>query len=676
MGHAGTAHHDNAHALRVGGGEQAAVGAVIAGLHIHTVIVNGNDGVLCTGGDIRPVGVSIAAVDRADRGVAGQLIPVIVRLHHDVAGIGVDELPVTVSADTGGAGEALVAAGIQIDLQVGLVTVDRLCAQLAEIVRDAVRSGALSKGEGQLAVLALAGQPASLRHMGIIAETPGVVAIALGDEILGGLGAVTVVRPAGGIGNILFTDRRDFRGVEVVPLEVQAESSVSGNGDIQRNAGIDRQRLGIRAIAGLERLVNGLGKDIAIDIRIGVGIVQAGVASRVQHGGIVGVVTFGIGVAHGGAAAHDGAVHTDVILIRSEIGIVRLSAAGIEGDALKVDAGAAAHIAVHVGIGGQVQGHAAQRHVIVAGIGVLAKGAVGIASGLQLGVEHLVVTDQLAHGGIILVLALGRDVGEVAVQEHVRDLVAQHFVAVAVLVHIVQLDNGIIAVVVLTHIEAEVQRGSILHGQGQRPGIGGEVHTVVGGIEAVHIRTSLRLGKLDGGHAEDGIGEANHGIPCIAAIGGALVVIVGVGQLLTFDRSKDLAGLQIAQQIGHTGLHGVAGLGGITSLAGGNGHVGRGLVAVVLVALLLLGLVLVLVAALVGVAVGVGVVVAVIDGSGILIGVGGIVFSVVGDDLRGLRLVIGERRHGQVAHQGQHHGQRQQKRKQLFSCFHWVLPFV
>ena len=684
--HAGAAYHDDAHALRVGGGEQAAVGAVIAGIHIHAVIVDSDDGVLCTGGDIRPVGTSIAAVDRADRGVAGQLIPVEVRLHHDVAGVGVDELPVTVGADTGGAGEALVAAGIQIDLQVGLVALAGLGTQLAEIVRNAVGGRVLGKGEGQLAVLALAGQPARLGHMGIIAETPGVVA--LGDEILSGLGAVAVIRPAVGIGQVFVrADRRDFRGVEVVPLEVQAEGSVGGNRDIQRDAGIDRQRLGSRAIAGLERLVDVLGEDIAFDIRIGVGIVQAGVASRVQHGGIVGIIALDIGIAHGGAAAHDGAVHADMILICGEIGIVRLSAGGIEGDALQVDAAAAACAAVHVLIGGQVQGHAAQRHIIVAGIGVLGKGTVGIASGLQLGVEHLVVADQLAHGGIVLVLTLGQSAGEVAVQEHVFDLIAQHFIAVGVLFHIVQLDDGIeiggAIVVVSANIEAEFQRGSVLHGQGQRPGVLREVHTVVGGIKAVHIGTGRQLGDLDGGHTEDGLGEIGPGAPGLAAIGGALIVVVLVVQLLALGRLKDLAGLQIAQQIGRAGLDGGAGLGGIAGLAGGNGHglgLGRGLVAVGrglvaagagIIGGSLVGIGIAGAAAFIGIA---GT--AVVGGIGVLVGVGGGILSVVGGDgLRGLRYVIRPGGYRRVSHQGERHGQRQQKRKQSFAFFHalWFL---
>ena len=116
VGHAGTAHHDDAHTLRASGGEQAAVAAVIAGVHVHAVIVDGDDGILRTGGNVRPVGGGVTAVNGADRSIADQGVPVEVRLHHDVARVGVDELPVTVGADTGSAGNGFVAAGVQIDL--------------------------------------------------------------------------------------------------------------------------------------------------------------------------------------------------------------------------------------------------------------------------------------------------------------------------------------------------------------------------------------------------------------------------------------------------------------------------------------------------------------------------------------------------------------------------------
>ena len=527
-------------------------------------------------------------------------------------------------------------------------------------MRNAIRGGALGKGDGQLAALALAGQPARLGHMGIVAETPGVVAIALGDEILGGLGlAVLAGRP--------LRRRLYLSGVEVVPLEVQAEGGVGGNGDIQRNAGVDGQHFcSSRSVAGSEGLVDVLGENVAFDIGIGVSVVQAGVAGRVQHGGVVRIVIFDIGVAHGRVALHDGAGHADMVLLSSEIGVVGLFAVGIEGVALEIDLVAAACAAVYVLVGGQVQRHTAQRHGVVA-VSVLGKGTVGIASGRQLGVEHLIFgAVQLAHGGVILLLALRQGIGEVAVQEHVLELVAQHLVAVGVLGDVIQLDDGIAAGVVLAHEEAELHGGVILHGQGQRPGIGGEVLAVEGGIEAVDIRARHSLGELDQGAAEESLLELLPGAPALAVVGGALIIVVLVGEALAV---KDLARLQVAEQIGGAGLDGGAGGGGHAVLQLGNSHSGwRDL-------------------ALGGHRLGVRVAVGGSGGLVALIRVGGGGLALVGGDGGGgLVIAVGcddsggnflrERRHGQVAHQGQHHGQRQQQRKQPFACFHvFLVPF-
>lgn len=199
----------------------------------------------------------------------------------------------------------------------------------------------------------------------------------------------------------------------------------------------------------------------------------------------------------------------------------------------------------------------------------------------------------------------------------------------------------------------------------------------MGGVEAVHISTGLRLRDLDGGSAEDGLGEMVYFTPTLATIGGALIVVVLVVQLLALGRLEDLAGLQVAQQIGRAGLDGGAGLGGIAGLAGGNGHglgLGRGLVAVGIVALLLRRLVLgvaAVVGVIGGILAGIGIAgTAVVGGIGVLVGVGGGILSVVGGDgLRGLRYVIRPGGYRRVSHQGERHGQRQQKRKQSFAFF-------
>ena len=569
MGHIRTAHYDDAHTMGLGGGVQTAVAAVALGIHVHAVIVDGDDGILRAGGNIRPVGGGVAAVHRLDLRVAGGQIPVEVRLHHDVAGIGVDELPVTVGPDAGGAVQHLEAAGIQVHLQVGLVALGGLGAQLAEVVGQAIRGGVITEGEGHVLASVEAGQPARLRHMGIIAETPCVVAVALGDKILGTLGTVLAVMPA--VELIGLVHGIHFRGVEVVPLEVQAEIGVGGNGGLQHHAGVDGQALGAGIVAGTEGLVDGLRKDVAVNVGIGVGVVQAGVAGCVQHRGIVVVAALGVGCTHDAGGAHDGAVHADMVLVGREVGVVRLLAVDIEGIALQIDAGAAACAAVHVGVGGQVQGHAAQLHVIVAGVRVPGKGAVGIAPGGQLGVEHLIVVGQQAIGGVVVLLTLRQSVGEVAVQEAVLDLVAQHLIARIIGIHVVEPDDGVAAGVVLAHIEREVHGGDILHMELQRPCILGEVYAVVGGIEAVVVLALRQLGDLDGGHAEDGLREVLHGAPGHAAVGGALVVVVPVGQALAVHRGEDLTRLQVAEQVGRAGHHRILALGGVVRLAGGNG---------------------------------------------------------------------------------------------------------
>ena len=351
-----------------------------------------------------------------------------------------------------------------------------------------------------------------------------------------------------------------------------------------------------------------------------------------------------------------------MVLLSSEIGVVGLFAVGIEGVALEIDLVAAACAAVHVLVGGQVQCHAAQR------LAVSGKGTVGIASGRQLGVEHLIFgAVQLAHGGVILLLALRQGIGEVAVQEHILELVAQHLVSVGVLGDVIQLDDGIAAGVVLAHEEAELHGGVILHGQGQRPGIGGEVLAVEGGIEAVDIRARHSLGELDQGAAEESLLELLLGAPALAVVGGALIIVVLVGEALAV---KDLARLQVAEQIGGAGLDGGAGGGGNAVLQLWNSHSG--------------GRDLALGGHRLGVRVAVGgsrrlaAALIRVGGGGLALvggdGGGGLVIAVGCDDSGGN--FLRERRHGQVAHQGQHHGQRQQQRKQPFACFHvFLVPF-
>ena len=137
MHHISAAHDDHASALRICRRIQAAMGAVIAVVHIHGVILDENEAVLRARGDIGPVGAAVAAVDRFDHRVTAKPIkdvPMVIRLDHDVAGIGVDELPVPVGTHARRVCDGLEAGRIQIDLQIGFVTFRRGRAELREVV--------------------------------------------------------------------------------------------------------------------------------------------------------------------------------------------------------------------------------------------------------------------------------------------------------------------------------------------------------------------------------------------------------------------------------------------------------------------------------------------------------------------------------------------------------------
>ena len=267
VGHTRAADDDDADALRLRRGVETAVaaGGNAAGRYgnnafdyrilsviradVHAVVVNGDDGVFRAGGDVCPVRSGVAAVHGRDRSIAGHKVPVEVRLDHDVGGIGVDELPVAVSAHARRAGNGLIAGGIEIQLQVGLVAVDRCGAELGEAVGNAVRRRVLAEGEARVRALAQAREPAGLCDVGIVAQTPRVVAVALGNLVFRALRAVAVV-PPGGVLN--------FGGVEVVPLKVQAKRRVLRHRGRQGELRVDREVLISGGVTGTERLVDAL----------------------------------------------------------------------------------------------------------------------------------------------------------------------------------------------------------------------------------------------------------------------------------------------------------------------------------------------------------------------------------------------------------------------------------
>ena len=226
-----TGHHRHGHALGAGGGEQAAGSGVILRIHVDTVIPCGDHGILRAGRHIRPVIAAVAAVDSGKGNVAGDHIPVEVRLDNDIGHIAADQLPEAVSPQAGRTVQHLVAGGIQTYLNVRLITGSRACAQTAAVMGDTlsvVGVKAIVKGQGKAVGLflniALLVETGAC-HMGRVAETPcvevGTRHAALRcplDLIGGGFCAITVVLPV---------DHRLHRsGVEVVQLAVEVKGGV------------------------------------------------------------------------------------------------------------------------------------------------------------------------------------------------------------------------------------------------------------------------------------------------------------------------------------------------------------------------------------------------------------------------------------------------------------------
>ena len=221
-----TGHHGNGHTLGICSREQAAHGAMIQWAYINAVIIGRKDRVLGAGLHIHPVASGVAAIEGLEGSVAGENIPVEVRLYHDVGHIGADKLPITVGAQAGHAVQHLVSAGIQVHLDVRLVPVDHIPPQVAEVVGQFLRVvgiEAIRKGqvEGVFVLynvlLAIA---AGARHMGRIAEPPGVVIASrfLFDLISSRLGPVAVVLP-------VYNGGKGY-GVKVVALQVKVEGGV------------------------------------------------------------------------------------------------------------------------------------------------------------------------------------------------------------------------------------------------------------------------------------------------------------------------------------------------------------------------------------------------------------------------------------------------------------------
>ena len=204
---------------------------MILRVHIDAVIPRGDHGILRAGRHIRPVIAAVAAVDSGKGNVAGDHIPVKVRLDNDIGHIAADQLPEAVSPQAGRTVQHLVAGGSQTHLNVRLITGSRACAQTAAVMGDAlgvVGVEAVAKGQGKAVGLLLDIAlliEACACHMGRVAETPcvevGTRHAALRcplDLIGGGFCAITVVLP--------IDDRLHRSGVEVVQLAVEVKGGV------------------------------------------------------------------------------------------------------------------------------------------------------------------------------------------------------------------------------------------------------------------------------------------------------------------------------------------------------------------------------------------------------------------------------------------------------------------
>ena len=113
-----------------------------------------------------------------------------------------------------------------------------------------------------------------------------------------------------------------------------------------------------------------------------------------------------------------------MIFIGGKVRPVLLFGAGIERHALQIKFRSAASQTVDIAVRRQIERHAAERNVVRAGLGVLCKRAVGVASGGEAGVEHLVALRQNALARVIVRRPLRAGVCKVTVEEDVLQLAA------------------------------------------------------------------------------------------------------------------------------------------------------------------------------------------------------------------------------------------------------------
>ena len=371
---------EHAGAFGVVCGEEACVrsGGVCRGVHINGVVGDGND-VRAGGLDVDPVAFSVAAIDLLNVCViALQHLNIELRLGHDVADVGVDQLPHTERADTVSVAHTLKAAVAQEDLKVGLVAVDDLCAELAEVVGLRVGRRVRGKGDGLFRLGTETGQPTGLSDVNLVLvdQTPCVVAVALGNAVgIGGHAGRLVLRSL---------VRLNRLGVEVVVLEEQGELRARGRGDVQLHRVGDADALGHDVVGVLRVVVDLLVKHILFRVgRISIDVVKRSVICLVGQEGESGVVAAeaGVGIGRTGVdhAAGDGHDHLDMVVVHAKVFVLFVLGSRIDADNAEIDVVAAA--AVDVLLHRQRQALTAEVDVVGFGLGVPAVAARGVAAG-------------------------------------------------------------------------------------------------------------------------------------------------------------------------------------------------------------------------------------------------------------------------------------------------------
>ena len=589
---------EHAGAFGVVGGEETAVrsGDVLVGVHIDGIVGDSHD-IRAGGFDIDPVALGVAAVHLLDVcGIALQHLNVELRLSHDVADVGVDQLPHTERTDAIGVIHAHEAAVAQEHLKVGLVAVDDLRAELAEVVGLLVGRCVFGEGDGLFRLGGEAGQPTGLGDVstGLIDQPPCVVAVTFGNavEISGHAGRVVLRSLV----------RLHRLGVEVVVLEEQGELCRRGRGDVQLHGVGDRDVLRYDVVGRRRGLVDLLIEHILFRVRrISIDVVQRSVLRlpRQEGEGSVVAAVAGVGIVCTGVdhAAGNGHDHLDMVVVRAEVLVLLVPGRSIDADNAEMDVVAAA--AVDVLLHRQRQALTAKIDVIGLGRSVPAVAARGVAAGAQGGVEHVVIVHDRVAGrrrfvgcvkgavgepdllvvvqlvpcavdlDIVLLFAVDDGVIGRIVDVHglalgigkPADIVKLIFVDARGLVHLE--DRVLIAVcavvLVTADVEVDIRFDDIDEGQRQHPGIGG-VAGVVLCAELIDICACLALDQALVHAAEHCFLKVLLPAPRRTAIGGHGVEVVLVGQRAVFH-AEDLAVHQIVELIALAGLNFRSGIG-------------------------------------------------------------------------------------------------------------------